>query len=129
MRLIDADELRKAFEEVYPLATNEMGGAVNKRIYDIIDNAPTIEPFERIGAICNENCGYRPKDKWIPVTERLPENDEDVLITRVYNGSTHYFIEMSWFNECKFLTQDGEFELPNVVAWMPLLEPYKEGDV
>lgn len=50
MRLIDADALKEAFEEVYPLATNEMGGAVNKRIYDIIDNAPTVEE--------------RPKGKW-----------------------------------------------------------------
>lgn len=24
---------------------------------DIIDSAPTVEPFEKIGAICNENCG------------------------------------------------------------------------
>lgn len=45
MRLIDADELKKTFEEVYPLATNEIGGVANKRIYDIIDNAPTIKTF------------------------------------------------------------------------------------
>lgn len=42
MRLIDADELKKAFEKVYPLASNEMGGVVNRRIYDIIDNAQTV---------------------------------------------------------------------------------------
>lgn len=35
-------------------------------ILDIIDNAPTVNPFERIGTICNENCGvYRPHGKWI----------------------------------------------------------------
>lgn len=50
-RYIDADELKEAFEKVYPLATNEMGGVVNKRIYDIIDNAPTVEE--------------RPKGEWI----------------------------------------------------------------
>lgn len=44
--LISRSELKKAFEKVYPLATNEMGGVVNKQIYDIIDNAPTVEPFE-----------------------------------------------------------------------------------
>ena len=32
---------------------------------DLIDNAPTVEPFERIGSICEENCGYRPKGEWI----------------------------------------------------------------
>lgn len=56
-RCIDADALKEAFEEVYPLATNEMGGAVNKRIYDIIDNAPTVEE--------------RPKGKWIEVDNGL----------------------------------------------------------
>ena len=45
MRLIDAEALKEAFEQVYPLATNEMGGVVNKRIYDIINNAPTIQTF------------------------------------------------------------------------------------
>ena len=43
--LISRSELKKAFEKVYPLATNEMGGVVNKQIYDIIDNAPTVELF------------------------------------------------------------------------------------
>lgn len=42
--LISREVLKKEFEKVYPLATNEMGGIVNKRIYDIIDNAPTVEP-------------------------------------------------------------------------------------
>lgn len=41
---ISREALKKAFEKVYPLATNEMGGVVNKRIYDIIDNAPAVEP-------------------------------------------------------------------------------------
>lgn len=41
-RLIDADALKKDFEKVYPLSTNEMGGVINKRIYELIDNAPTI---------------------------------------------------------------------------------------
>ena len=34
-------------------------------ILNLIDNAPTVEPFERIGLICEENCGYRPKGEWI----------------------------------------------------------------
>lgn len=45
MRLIDAEALKEAFEKVYPLATNEMGGVVNKQIYDIINNAPIIKTF------------------------------------------------------------------------------------
>lgn len=41
--LISREALKKAFEEVYPLATNEIGGVANKRIYELIDNAPTVE--------------------------------------------------------------------------------------
>lgn len=41
-RMIDVDLLIAAFEKVYPLATNEMGGVVNKRIYDIINSIPVI---------------------------------------------------------------------------------------
>jgi hypothetical protein len=44
--LISREALKKAFKKVYPLSTNEMGGVVNKRIYDIIDNAPTVKPCE-----------------------------------------------------------------------------------
>ncbi len=40
--LISREALKKAFEKVYPLSVNEMGGVVNKQIYDIINNAPTV---------------------------------------------------------------------------------------
>ena len=41
--LISRSALKEEFEKVYPLASNEMGGVANKCIYDIIDNAPTVE--------------------------------------------------------------------------------------
>ena len=41
-RMIDVDLLIAEFEKVYPLATNEMGGVVNKRIYDIINSIPVV---------------------------------------------------------------------------------------
>lgn len=61
MRLIDADALRKAVNDFFD---NSFEGIVSsdlikyaEAVDDFIDNAPTIEPFEKIGAICNENCG------------------------------------------------------------------------
>ena len=41
--LISREALKEAFEEVYPLATNEMGGVVNQKIYEIINNVPPVE--------------------------------------------------------------------------------------
>lgn len=43
--LISREALKKAFEKVYPLATNEMGGVVNKQIYELIDNAQAVETY------------------------------------------------------------------------------------
>ena len=61
MRLIDADVLKEVIEEK---VTYIDGDSVYK-IIDLIDNAPTVEPIERIGSICEENCGYRPQGEWI----------------------------------------------------------------
>lgn len=38
-------------------------------IWQIIDNAPTVEPFEKIGSICEENCGYNPQGKYVDISK------------------------------------------------------------
>jgi len=59
----------------------------------------------------------QPEQKWIPVSELLPEENEEVLVTfksddeiRVYNCK--YFDNSPWWKNY-------------VIAWMPLPEPYK----
>lgn len=60
--------------------------------------------------------------KWIPVSERLPEMSEDILILLddYKNMSVgHYDItDGEWYADVPFY---------DVVAWMPLPKPYKEG--
>lgn len=57
--------------------------------------------------------------EWIPVSEGLPEEDNDYLITYEFCGEKE--VSKSWFN-----TRNG-FVYDNVIAWQPLPEPYKEG--
>lgn len=64
-------------------------------------------------------------NKWIPITERLPERDGLYIVT--FDGklagqkepfaSTNYFENSQW-------DDDGD----SVLAWMPLPKPYRPKD-
>ena len=58
---------------------------------------------------------------WIPVGERLPEDAEDVIAT-TENGEE---ITLAWYGGDDWRSAiDGDSI--NVIAWMPLPEPYRE---
>ena len=79
----------------------------------------------------------QPEQRWIPVTERLPENDNEVLITvwdaeddyvEVYKG---FYQGHEWWTQwCHGCSKiKGEPCGENIViAWMPLPEPYRGGE-
>ena len=54
--------------------------------------------------------------QWIPVTERSPDSTQLVIVT-LADGEV--CAEIYWGNRIGWLSD-------NVVAWMPLPEPYKE---
>ena len=63
---------------------------------------------------------------WIPCSERLPEEEADVLLSLrsldVYTGFR------ANAEGCFYIDGDGYVEYENVIAWMPLPEPYKESE-
>ena len=69
--------------------------------------------------------------KWIPVSEELPEDEGLVLVT-VNDKHNNLTFENALINGCYCYAEgwilEGYIDWidPNVTAWMPLPEPYKE---
>lgn len=66
-------------------------------------------------------------DKWIPVSERLPEDGQYVLFCDIDNDIMVGYHVQGRPNT--HFSQDGTWEdMKNVKAWMPLPEPYEESE-
>ena len=60
--------------------------------------------------------------RWIPCSERLPEDEGDYLVT--FELSFMNFVEVCTFN--KYGWDKGGYD--EVIAWMPSPEPYQGGE-
>ena len=70
---------------------------------------------------------------WIPVSERLPEDGYGVLVT--VNGKHNNItfvdaLEIAEYGNTEGWIVEGYLDWldPNVIAWQPLPEPYKESE-
>lgn len=66
--------------------------------------------------------------KWIPCSERLPGEDTDVLVTLKCGliGIMQKKLADDDNGEPCYIWQDFEGEEHEVIAWLPLPEPYRE---
>lgn len=78
--------------------------------------------------------------QWIPVTERLPEEEVDVLVTRHFHSDNvlrkkgiteKYYVEVANRIDDEWVSYSDEYKirrhLHEVVAWMPLPKPWEGG--
>ena len=57
---------------------------------------------------------------WIPVSERLPKENEEVLITLAHGKATWAYLYQGEWN-----TMFSTYPRERVIAWQPLPEPFK----
>ena len=153
MRLIDADALKEHIQvnaKIYAEAQFPLDV--------IIDNAPTVD-FEKLGESlrcqiraeygscddCELSCprneliklldSARSQGEWIPVSERLPEDMQRVLIWFEYyrygdfncmyqTYGFGYVCDGKW---SPFINGETGWQDYNIIAWQPLPEPYEKG--
>ena len=111
MRLIDADNLKqraqKVATEAWKMNLTARVETILNQFIDWIDEADTVEQEQR----------------WIPCSERLPEENEGVLTQAQFKDDGK--MAVSSRVDFNYWTGWGTREI-NIVAWMPMPEPYKE---
>ena len=132
-RLIDADALKERIRKALGIKSFDNLLPSEKTIVKQIDMASTI----------------RHEPHWIPVTERLPENNDPVNVTWVNRNPEVYYMNIKdkpftatahyhrghwyWYSSVTqdYLDEYGEWTPDlvdkdvEIIAWMPLPEPYK----
>jgi hypothetical protein len=110
-RLIDADssiEKLNTFNDRVHGDTHFICGIESAK--EIIQNEPTVQV---------DSSGFQ----WIPVSERLPDDDRTKVVTLANgNAEAGYYSNGDWWCVGDSIT----LENPTVIAWMPLPEPYQE---
>lgn len=113
-KMIDADLLKEKVLEMFgdiPMIVSENR---EELFSDVINDMPDAE-----------------REKWIPCSERLPEdlNDKNIDCFLVTDGfliwMAYYNSEIGWqFAECT--NSRNKIDWTEIIAWQPLPEPYVE---
>lgn len=106
---------------------NDAERNIMRAMQSVLYDLPSVNPAKKVSRSENPN-------KWIPVSERLPESCGMYIVTRkIYDCPDTAPIIMSdesWFDGQNTWHNDNRINhdrryLSDVIAWMPLPEPYK----
>ena len=93
----------------------------------VSDAADTIETLSaKLSAANMERSERYYHGDWIPCSERLPEEDQEVLATTNWGDVTY-----AWrYDNNKWFIHEGNTNATtdDILAWMPMPEPYKGGE-
>ena len=94
-----------------------------KKVFRILDDVLANRPTERDSLIVATRNAFSALSEphWIPVTERLPDNSRNVLIT------SRGVVSVAWYNGSYFEkgANTHHRKMQTVTAWCELPEPYK----
>lgn len=111
MRLIDADKLIEFIDTFLSKTCKRDGTTIPNRWYGALKRCVEEQPTIK-------------KGEWIPVSERLPDMGKYVLCSvdknHVYESDLEVVITQ--------FRNEGWWTDGRITAWMPLPEPYKEGE-
>lgn len=122
------DEAIKHCEEVAK-ENRELADKIGVSQYDDVDCVKCAKAHEQLAEWLKELKQLREQTRWIPVSERLPEEAECVLVyaeRNAYDDKGVFrkkVIDIGW-------QVDGRWHIDccngvDGIAWMPLPEPYK----
>lgn len=87
------------------------------------------ETFDEVSALRAEVARLREERRWIPVGERLPEVDSEVLVAWSYEEDKEQVVSQAWRNHLGKFVSLEDIEFFGVTHWMPLPAPPKGGEV
>lgn len=118
------------WRDIYPGAvitrnTYERIYGVSQKLMEYEDTGLTPEQIRQIDVLyakkCREVADLQKAQRWIPVEERLPEDEEMVMVT-CQTKSGRRSVNRAWYGEGFW---HGSGSMSGVIAWMPLPEPYR----
>ena len=99
-----------------------------KDVLAIIDNR-TVKGKLQVAREVLKLPTIEPEPKWIPVSERLPKKSGNYIITQKvvrHDSQYHYLSDVGYFDIVTGWYSKRGLNLKDVIAWMPLPEPYRE---